>query len=220
MNTGILHLENVSFQKNGKSLLKDLSVEIQPGEVILLSGASGSGKTTLLRLICRLDEATHGLISFQNQPIQHYLPHEYRKAVAMVFQTPLFFEGSVLENLQRVDRLHRRLRPSEVFYEDCLKQVSLTPDMLKQNALSLSVGEKQRLSIARSLLNQPQVLLLDEPISALDADSAVSLLQSLKMLNQTQQITIVMVTHQQPPIPFETRALRLMDGQLVEEALP
>lgn len=213
----ILRLENISLLKVDTLVLKGVSTTITQGEAIIITGPSGSGKTSLLRLLCRLDEPTDGCIYFQNEPISNLVPHEYRRTVALVFQTPVFFEGTVLHNLEMIDRMNHAPERSSDFYVETLKQVGLTVTQLKQEALSLSLGEKQRLAIARALLNQPKVLLLDEPISALDPDSATLLLTTLETLNKVNGLTILMVTHQIPNISIGTRSWHFVQGQIQED---
>lgn len=199
--------------------MKGLSASITPGEAIIITGPSGSGKTSLLRLLCRLDEPTGGCIYLQDEAITKLVPHEYRKTVALVFQTPVFFEGTVLHNLEMIDHMNRILERSIDFYAEALRQVGLATSKLNQDALSLSLGEKQRLAIARALLNQPQVLLLDEPISALDPESATLLLTALETLNKVNGLTILMVTHQVPTTAIGTRSWHFAQGEIQEDRL-
>jgi putative ABC transport system ATP-binding protein len=218
MSLPMLRLENVSLLKGKTWVLKEVSATIDPGDVVIITGPSGAGKTSLLRLLCRLEDPTSGSIALQNEPIQNLVPHEYRKTVGLVFQTPIFFEGSVLHNLQQTDRLNHRSVRSVAFYGDALEQVGLTVEKLEQDALSLSLGEKQRLAVARTLLNEPRILLLDEPISALDSDSATLLLQALDSLNKKRGLTILMVTHQTPSsILSGTRRWRFEQGRMLAD---
>jgi putative ABC transport system ATP-binding protein len=167
-----------------------------------------------------MEEPTGGSILYQNQPIHAYVPHHYRQEVALVYQTPIFFSGTALENLQKIDAMNKRsIRPLD-FYEHTLEQVGLSKDKLFQEALNLSLGEKQRLSVARTLLNQPKILLLDEPISALDSTSAERLLTTLIDLNRNLGMTMLIVTHQKPPIPIGNKHWKFLQDSIIEENMP
>jgi putative ABC transport system ATP-binding protein len=192
----ILCLESVSLIKGGRTVLHALDASVAPGEILIIQGASGAGKTSLLRLLNRMEEPGSGRILFKNQDVKNYPPTELRRKIALVFQTPVFFPGSVLENLKLVDRLNHRPCPAESIYRDKLHWVGLPGEKLMQDAASLSLGEKQRLAVARALLNEPDILLLDEPTSALDPESSQYLLDAVHELHHDFDMTIIMVTHQ------------------------
>lgn len=213
----LLAVNRLTLQRQATCILKDVSFSLNPGDILVLSGHSGSGKTSLLRLMALLDSPTSGEIMFQQQPLTSWIPHVYRKQVALVFQAPIFFPGSVEENLTLVEQLNGKQPKPIPFYQHALNQVGLSEKLLTQDALQLSQGEKLRLSIARALLNQPQILLLDEPLSALDAHSAQYLLEALQRLNREQGLSIMMVTHQPCPIPFGTRTFLMENGCLRED---
>jgi putative ABC transport system ATP-binding protein len=186
-----LHLENPS-----KVLIQDFNGVVLPQEIVIITGPSGSGKSSFLRLMNRLDSFTSGQIRFHQEPLETYEPALLRQRIGYVFQTPVFFEGTVLENLEQLKILHPQKAFSPDAYKKALQSVGLPQEILQQEAKSLSLGEKQRLSIARALLLEPEVLLLDEPTSALDAEAAAHILETLQHLNQTQNLTLLIVTHQ------------------------
>ena len=179
----------------GPSILHDVSFAVERGRALTLVGPSGSGKSSLLRCLNRLIEPTSGTVRFDGRDIRSFDPRELRRRVALVMQTPVLFEGSVRENL--------RVRPADVpgdFSEDRLRamlaEVGLEPDLLGRDAGTLSGGEKQRVTMARALLRDPQALLLDEPTSALDPPNALLVVDTVSRLRAARELSIVAVTHQ------------------------
>lgn len=214
----ILTLDGVSLTRPGKTLLSEVSATVAPGEVIVITGPSGSGKTSLLRLLNRLDDPTQGRVLFQGRDMRTYPPGVLRQRIGLVFQTPVVFPGTVLENLQQVDRLNKRSVSPVSVYAEKLAQVGLSQNLLAQAAASLSLGEKQRFAVARTLLNNPEVLLLDEPTSALDPEAAAYLLQAIQALHQATGITILLVTHQAAHgLQIATHQWVLEAGRLVDD---
>lgn len=214
----ILQLEAVSLVKNGKVLLEEIDLALRKGEAVAILGPSGAGKSSLLRLINRLDEPTRGCILFKDKDIRSLPPRNLRQRIALAFQTPVLFPGDVLSNFHRTEQMNQRPCQPMALYEEKLQQVGLSPHLLKQEAASLSLGEKQRVALARSLLNQPEILLLDEPTSALDPASADHLLDAIYRLQQQMEITLLMVTHQQEHgARIGSRMITLDAGKILEE---
>src|SRR5712691_596914 len=177
------------------SILDDVSFTVERGRALTLMGPSGSGKSSLLRCLNRLVESTSGTVRFDGRDTRSFDPRELRRRVALVMQTPVLFEGTVRENL--------RVRPADApgdFSEDRLRatlaEVGLERDMLDRDSATLSGGEKQRVTIARALLRDPQALLLDEPTSALDPPTAALVVETISRLRETRGLSIVAVTHQ------------------------
>jgi ABC-type multidrug transport system fused ATPase/permease subunit len=177
------------------TVLEDVSLELARGGAVTLVGPSGSGKSTLLRCLNRLVEPTSGTVRFDGRDTRSFDPRELRRRVALVMQTPVLFEGTVRDNL--------RVRPADApgdFSEDRLRvtlaEVGLEPDLLDRDATTLSGGEKQRTTIARALLRDPQALLLDEPTSALDPPNALLVVETISRLRAARGLSIVAVTHQ------------------------
>lgn len=181
--------------ESGVSNLNDVSVEVERGGALTLVGPSGSGKSTLLRCLNRLGEPTAGTVQFDGRDVRLLDPRELRRRAALVMQTPVLFEGTVRDNL--------RIRPADAqgdFSEERLKntltEVGLDSDFLDRDAATLSGGEKQRVTIARALLRDPQALLLDEPTSALDPPNVALVMETISRLRETRRLSIVAVTHQ------------------------
>ena len=177
------------------SILKYVSVEVERGGALVLLGPSGSGKSTLLRCLNRLAEPTGGSVRFDGHDIRSLDPRELRRRAALVMQTPVLFEGTVRDNL--------RVRPagtpgdfSDASLASAVVEVGLDAGMLDRDATTLSGGEKQRVTIARALLRDPQALLLDEPTSALDPPNAALVVETVSRLRELRKLTIVAATHQ------------------------
>lgn len=196
-------------------LLKSISFQIRAGECLSITGPSGSGKSALLRLLNRFDDPQQGEIRFHGRPLPSFDPLEIRRRIALVLQHPVMFHGTVRENLLR--------RPggeqvSEPTLCQALGDVGLDRSFLDRNAMELSGGEKQRVSIARSLLGGPEILLLDEPTSALDARSLHIVADLITQLNRVKGLTLVVVTHQPDLIQrLGGRVLFLERGQIVRQ---
>ncbi|MFQ5880935.1 MAG: ATP-binding cassette domain-containing protein [Candidatus Methylomirabilales bacterium] len=198
-----------------REVLKGISLWVQPGECLSITGPSGSGKSSLLRLLNRFDDPIQGEIRFRGQPLQHYDPLELRRRIALVLQNPVMFHGTVRENLLRRPGGEQ---PAEAALVEVLEEVGLDRSLLDRNAMELSGGEKQRISIARSLLGGPEILLLDEPTSALDARSLHLVADLITQINQVKELTLIVVTHQAELIHrLGGRVLLLEAGRIVRE---
>jgi len=176
-------------------ILNDVSFRVERGHALTLVGPSGAGKSSVLRCLNRLVEPTSGRVRFDGRDTRSFDPRELRCRVALVMQTPVIFEGTVRDNL--------RIRPAGVpgdFSEDrlsaTLDEVGLESNLLDRDAATLSGGEKQRVTIARALLRDPQALLLDEPTSALDPPNVLLVVETISRLRAARVLSIVAVTHQ------------------------
>jgi phosphate transport system ATP-binding protein len=190
-------------------VVRDVSLPVRQGEVLALIGASGSGKTTLLRSLNRLTEVTAGAarsgrITLDGQEIYELEVNDLRRRVSMVFQQPNPFPMSIYDNVayalaeQRPPRGRRRRRTPELerAVQDALRRAGLHDEIagdLDRPALKLSGGQQQRLCIARALAAEPEVLLLDEPCSALDPISTATIEELIVGLRDS--VAIVIVTH-------------------------
>ncbi len=202
-----MRLESVWLAYGSNWVVRDVSMTVRQGEVLALIGASGSGKTTLLRALNRLTEVTAGAarsgrITLDDADIHELEVNELRRRVTMVFQQPNPFPMSIFDNVayalaERNGRRRRRRTPEiEEAVADALRRAGLYEEVagdLDRSALALSGGQQQRLCIARALAASPEVLLLDEPCSALDPISTATIEQLIVQLRET--IAIVIVTH-------------------------
>lgn len=199
----IVTLKNVSAFYGGKSVLKDVSMGIRSGRILAVMGPSGSGKTTFLRALNGLlwEEAeaeVKGEICLQGQDIRTMEREELRRRVGLVFQTPQPFPFSIYKNMTYAPRYYgiRKKEQLEKIVREKLMLAGLYEEVkneLSKSALKLSGGQKQRLCIARALTAEPEVLLLDEPCSALDVKAAAVVEETLRGLRE--RYTIVIVTH-------------------------
>ncbi len=220
-----LVFKNVSFRKgNGqarKTILEDLSLTVDPGELVTILGCSGAGKSTLLRLAIGLEEASEGQIYFEGSSIDAWKITEMRRRMGMVFQLPCLFPETVRENLLYGPGLHHALPDNEqAFVQDLLKQVGLPHDLGERRTNELSVGQQTRVSLARTLANRPSVLLIDEPTASLDPQSATHIIRLIQRLNQNAGLTVLCVIHQvETAIILGGRSLLIHEGRLIEDGL-
>jgi phosphate transport system ATP-binding protein len=200
-----LRIEGLSVAYGGREVVRSVSLSAHQGEVLAIMGASGCGKTTLLRTLGRLTElhpsaSRTGEVRLDGQDI-HTLPDTVlRSRVAMVFQQPAPFPMSVFDNVAFALREQSRRRPSrrelEPLVTDALRRAGLydeVADDLARPALRLSGGQQQRLCIARAIAQRPEVLLLDEPCSALDPIST-GVIESL-IHDLRRDLAVIIVTH-------------------------
>lgn len=176
-------------------ILNDISFSVERGRALTLVGPSGSGKSSVLRCLNRLVEPTSGTVRFDSRDIRSFDPTELRCRVALVMQTPVMFEGTVRDNLC-IRPVGVRGDFSEGRLGATLDEVGLESKLLDRDAATLSGGEKQRVTIARALLRDPQALLLDEPTSALDPPNALLVVETISRLRVARALSIVAVTHQ------------------------
>ena len=196
MLTPKIELKNVTKTKNGNKILERIDITFCRGGLYVIYGQSGSGKSTLLRLLNRLDDPTEGIINFEGTDIRNIPVIDLRKRIGMVFQIPVIFDGTVRDNLYTPYNLGvTQSKPSDEEMKNKLTIAGLSSSIMNNPAENLSVGEKQRLTIARALINNPEVLLLDEPTSALDEQNSLTVLNSIKSLNKNLGLTVIMVTH-------------------------
>ena len=192
----IIELRNITKSFPDKVVLDDVSLSVKKGEFLTILGPSGCGKTTLLRLLAGFNSATEGEILIGGEVMTGVPPH--LRPVNTVFQRyALFPNYNVYDNiafglkLQKVDK-----REIEQRVKRALKMVGMT-DYEHRDVQSLSGGQQQRVAIARAIVNRPQVLLLDEPLAALDLKMRKDMQMELKEMHRTLGITFVYVTHDQ-----------------------
>ena len=206
-------LRKVNNSRVRTQVISSLDLKVQRGELITVMGPSGSGKSTLLRLINRLSEPDSGVIMLNGRDTRGYDPLELRRKIGMVFQIPIVFGGSVRDNIA----LGMKLWGSYIDIEVLAHDTGIPAALLDADALPLSVGEKQRVCIARALANQPEVLLLDEPTSSLDAVTAEKVEELLLGMRRERSLTVLWVTHDRGQAKrIGGRKFMLRDGKLEE----
>lgn len=208
--------------------LKKISIPLYSRQITAMIGPSGCGKSTFLRSINRMNDLIdgtrhEGLISFQGQDVyaQSVDPYELRRRIGMVFQRPNPFDKSIYDNVAFGPRLHGQAKNKadlDALVERCLSSAALwdeVKDKLKQSGLSLSGGQQQRLCIARALATEPEVILMDEPCSALDPISTEKIEQL--MLELKDRYTIIIVTHNmQQAARVSDKTAFFLKGLLIE----
>jgi putative ABC transport system ATP-binding protein len=211
--------DRITVRRADRRVLDEVTARIPATGITVISGPSGAGKTTLLRLCNRLEVPDEGTIRYRGQPLDELDPLVLRRRVGMVFQRSVPFPGTVAGNLAVA---HPDADAEEM--SATLKRVALDPGLLPQEARTLSGGELQRMCLARTLVTQPETLLLDEPTSALDAQPKQVFEHAARDL-AAQGITIIWVTHDDAQARrVSDRIYQLRDGHLTgaptEEARP
>lgn len=213
MNT--LELQDVSLDRAGRPVLRNISAVFEEGIVTAIVGPSGAGKTSLLRCINRLEQPHHGRVLLDGTDIIDIPPTELRQRVGMIFQTPVLFEGGVRANLTYglSDVPERKL-------QEALDSAGLATSFLERESPALSVGQAQRACIARALVRDPEALILDEPTSALDV-KATKRIEELVVRLASDGLAIVIVTHDlEQARRIATRAVLLEEGRVIATGTP
>ena len=216
-----IRFEAVSKQyPNGYVALKDLHLDIGDKEFLVLLGPSGCGKSTTLNMIAGLEDVTDGRLYFDQEVMNTVPPH--KRDVAMVFQSyALYPNKSVYENIafglrmrrHPKDEIDRRVR-------DAARKLEIEP-LLARRPEQLSGGQRQRVALGRAMVRQPQVFLMDEPLSNLDATLRISMRAEIKQLHQAMQTTFVYVTHDQAEaLTLADRIVVMKDGVVQQIGTP
>lgn len=217
MGSPIYCLKQVTKTYQNRQVLRVDELAIHQGEVLAVVGPSGSGKSTLLRLLNFLEPPTQGNIVFHQTDFtaEKEMPLELRRKVTMVFQRPMLLNRSIYANVNFGLEL-RGMHHTRERVQAALAEVGLDR-LANQKACTLSGGEAQRVALARAIVTQPDVLLLDEPTANLDPYNVGLIEKIIRQLNQNQQTTLVLVTHN----VFQAKRLAqrvafLLDGNVVE----
>ena len=208
-----LESRNLSRAVEGKRVVDDISVHLRPGEILAIVGPSGAGKSSFLRLLNRLDEPTDGTVLLDGADFRTIAPRELRRRVGMVMQTANLFPGTVAMNVAFGPRQHgKHLAGHQI--AGLLERVGLA-GYKDRDVARLSGGEGQRVSVARTLANAPDALLLDEPTSALDEASARGVEALVRGLVEERCIPCVIVTHSKPQaVRLASRVMVMAAGKL------
>ena len=220
-----LQLQNLTkHYKQGKTVIKALdgvTLDIGDGEFVAVVGRSGSGKTTMLDMLGLLLRPTTGTLIMDGTDTGRLGDRDLARLrgtkVGFVFQEyNLLPSLNVLENVMLPLRYVHDGTDGRKRAEDLLDRVGLS-DRIRHRATELSGGQQQRVAIARSMVNQPSLILLDEPTGAVDTETAQQLVALLKSLNEQDRVTIVVVTHDLDVAKEAKRQIRLKDGQVVAD---
>ncbi|HTC43165.1 MAG TPA: ABC transporter ATP-binding protein [Candidatus Acidoferrales bacterium] len=216
----LLEVRSIGKQFGPRQVLKNISLQIASGEFLTLLGESGSGKTTLLRLIAGFEQPTSGEIWMSGARLDTLPP--YKRRVNTVFQHyALFPHLSVADNVGYGLRVTNSLAAEIPTRVDAALRMVKMQDYAAARPTRLSGGQQQRVALARALVNRPQLLLLDEPLSALDANLRKQMQGELKSLQRELGITFLFVTHdQEEAMALSDRIALLKDGALEQVASP
>ena len=216
----IISVEHVSKYFGEKAVLNDVNLQVRKGEFVTILGPSGCGKTTLLRLIAGFQTASEGVITMSGKEITQTPPH--KRPVNTVFQKyALFPHLNVYNNIAFGLKLKKLPSATiEKKVKQALKMVGLT-DYEDRDVDSLSGGQQQRVAIARAIVNEPEVLLLDEPLAALDLKMRKDMQMELKEMHKSLGITFVYVTHDQTEaLTMSTKIAIFREGIIIQVAHP
>ena len=218
---GAIRFDRVTFgYDRNQPVLKDVSFDVKPGEMIGIVGRSGSGKTTMVNLLSRFYDVQEGAIEIDGIDIRQLSMQQLRQNIGIVFQDSFLFRGTVWKNLSygrpgtTIEEGLQAARAAGAHDFICRTQLGYET-LLGEHGAGLSGGEKQRLSIARTLLYDPQILILDEATSNIDAESERSIQEALEVL--TQGRTTVAIAHRLSTLRNADRILVFDRGQLVEQ---
>lgn len=217
----MIKTSNISLSyKNGintQKILENVTMEIKDGEFVIITGPSGSGKTTLLNILSGHLKPNSGKVYWDDTPIydlkENILSNKLLKESGFVYQDfMLIDELNVFDNLILPKRLIKDKNDDAVY--KIIEELELQ-NLLTKKPIVLSGGEKQKVAIARSLVNNPKVLFCDEPTGSLDYNATHDVMELLKYLNEKFKITIVLVTHEQDNLKYATRIIKFYSDKLL-----
>jgi ATP-binding cassette subfamily B protein len=216
---GRIELRGVGFRYGTRTVTRDISVTIKPGEMIGLVGHSGSGKSTIVNLICRFYDVTEGAILLDGIDIRSLPVAEYRKHIGLVLQEPFLFFGTVAENIAygkpgaTLEEIVAAARAAHA-HEFILRLPHAYDSLVGERGQTLSGGERQRISIARALLIDPRILILDEATSSVDTTTEKEIQKALE--NLVHGRTTIAIAHRLSTLRDATRLIVLDRGSIVE----
>ena len=217
----IIEINDLLIQRNGRDALKIASLEIQRGETLAIVGPNGAGKSTLLLALARLIKPARGQMIFNGSPISQMNDLEYRRRISFVFQDPLLMDMTVEKNIalglkfRGTDKEETRTRV------DRWSKAMGVESLLGRRAGQLSGGEAQRVSLARAFVLDPELLLMDEPFSAVDPPTRAQLLNDLSTLLSQEDRTTIFVTHNlKEAAQVGSRVAVIINGELKQVGTP
>ncbi|MGM0548892.1 MAG: ABC transporter ATP-binding protein [Bacillota bacterium] len=206
----MFRIENLKF----KNILQIDNLQIEKNFITSILGKSGGGKTTFLKLLNHMLSCDKGKIFYKEKQIEDYDPVKLRREVVMLPQNPKIFKGTIKENFKITEKITNNNYSNNKKYKKLLKKVSLEKT-LDLNAEILSGGEKQRLALARVMLLEPKVLLLDEPSSSLDLKTETKIIKMVVNYVRENDRTLIMVTHSSDIAnKFSDRIISIENGKI------
>ncbi|AFY40059.1 Phosphonate-transporting ATPase [[Leptolyngbya] sp. PCC 7376] len=216
----VLKVQNLTFQVPARTILQDISFELNEGDRLVLLGSSGSGKSTVLQMLNRLQSPTSGQLTFLDKPYAEYSPEELRQQINLVPQEAKLLGMQVKEvllyplTLQKLPKAEIQRR-----YLYWQEKLDIPEIWLDRNEALLSGGQKQWVAIARGLMLEPKILLLDEPTSALDIGRSKNLAETLLEYQAETKVPIIAATHE---LDFAkhlaTHVIYLEKGRIITDA--
>ena len=208
----LIELDNLTKEFNGQVVLKGIHLDIHENEFMTLLGPSGCGKTTTLRIVGGFEEASSGEVLFDGIDISTLPP--YKREVNTVFQKyALFPHMNVFDNIAfglKIKKLDK-----DIVRQKVMRMLSLVglEGFEKRNISQLSGGQQQRVAIARAIVNNPKVLIADEPTGNLDPDTSIEIIELLERINEVNHTTILVVTHDKEIVQkYKKRTILIEDG--------
>lgn len=216
---GRLEIKDISFQYGARRVIHNVSLTIEPGEMIGLVGPSGAGKSTLVNLVCRFYDVSEGSIFADGHDIRSYPVEEYRRNIGIVLQEPFLFYGTVAENIAygRPDATQAEIveaAKAAKAHDFILRLPDGYDSLVGERGQSLSGGERQRISIARALLTDPRILILDEATSSVDTETELEIQEALD--NLTRGRTTIAIAHRLSTLRRASRLVVMEAGRIVE----
>jgi subfamily B ATP-binding cassette protein MsbA len=223
LNGSIVFL-NVSFEyKPGQRVLSHINLAVVPGEKVAIVGAAGAGKSTLVSLIPRLYDPSAGVVCIDSEDVRNYSVQSLREQISLVLQDALLFSGTIRENIAfgRPGASEEEIVSAAVM-ANANEFIQRLPDgydaVVAEQGTSLSAGEKQRIAIARAVLRDAPILILDEPTSSLDAASERLVMDALE--RAAEERTTLIIADRLTTVRLANRIVVLDQGRIVEEGAP
>jgi subfamily B ATP-binding cassette protein MsbA len=218
---GALSFEKVAFSYDGeKPVLRDVAFDVEPGQLVGIVGHTGSGKSSLVSLIPRFYDPSMGSVRIDGVDLRDYKVHELRQQIAYVLQDTVLFRGTVRDNIAfgRPDATHEeiveaaQLANAHEFISEMLQGYD---SPVGERGMTLSGGQRQRIGIARAILRDSPILILDEPTAALDAESEHLVMAALAHLMKGR--TVITIAHRLSTIRDSDKIVVLEEGRVVEQ---
>jgi len=218
---GLISIRDLLIQRNGRDVLTVNTLEIKRGETLAIVGPNGAGKSTLLLALARLIKPAHGQITFNGTSISQIDDLDYRRKISFVFQDPLLMDMSVENNIALGLKFRGTDKDEKLARVNRWSKAMGVDSLLGRQASQLSGGEAQRVSLARAFVLEPELLLMDEPFSAVDPPTRAQLLKDLSNLLSQDHRTTIFVTHNlKEAAQVGDRVAVIINGKLKQVGTP